>query len=238
MFFEELTALNPELTRFSSGIPDALDGQFVLRSYEPGQIIHQKDSPLKRIGILLRGSFRVINEFENGNIFMVEMNEAVSFVGEVTLLAGAATTSVTIETVTDCLITYLPANTFDAWLKEDPPFLRAVCNHVAAKLYHATYNRGERLFYSAKYLLLKYITAHVKPVMDKGPVSVTLKKTRRQISEETGMTEKTINRTLSVFCREELISIQHGKITVTKAQHELGKRALQFYMTQSRNGSR
>ena len=39
-------------------------------------------------GIIAKGEHRVINEFQNGNIYMIEKNEPVDFVGEVTILAG------------------------------------------------------------------------------------------------------------------------------------------------------
>ena len=109
MRYCELLELAPGLEEFTRQIPEELDGLFQLKTYPAHTLIHQKDSPLERIGILLQGTFRVVNEFENGNVFMIEVNEAVSFIGEVTLLAGAATTSVTIETVTDCLAAgYIP----------------------------------------------------------------------------------------------------------------------------------
>ena len=125
MRFAELLQIAPELSRFTDSIPEELDGQFTLLSYGPHALIHQKDSRLERIGILLKGSFRVVNEFENGNVFMIELNDAVSFTGEVTLLAGAATTSVTIETVSDCLVAFMPVAAFDAWLRRDIRLLRA-----------------------------------------------------------------------------------------------------------------
>lgn len=236
MDYAELLNLNGKLAGFAACIPAELDGRFELQRYAPYQIIHQKDSVLERIGILLEGAFRVVNEFENGNVFMIERNDAVSFVGEVTLLAGASTTSVTIEAVTECLIAYLPVKVFDAWLKADPDFLRVVSRHVAAKLYHASYDRGERLFYSAKYLLLKYIVGHVKNTKWENDPFV-IKKTRRQIGEEVGMTIKTINRTLAGFCQEALISMERGKIAMTKAQYAKAGEALHIYMAQSRNGS-
>lgn len=142
MRYAELLELAPELREFTSRIPEDLDGRFQLRTYPAHTFIHQKDSPLERIGILLRGTFRVVNEFENGNVFMIETNEAVSFIGEVTLLAGAATTSVTIESVTDCLVASVTVALFDAWLQRDIQLLRAVSRHVAAKLYCSSYSRG------------------------------------------------------------------------------------------------
>lgn len=237
MYYAELLELAPELRDFSAGMPKELDGQFLLRTYPAHTLIHQKDSPLERIGILLRGTFRVVNEFENGNVFMIEVNEAVSFIGEVTLLAGAATTSVTIETVTDCLVASLPAEAFDAWLQRDIGLLRAVSRHVAAKLYCSSYSRGERLFHSAKYVLLKYLVRQAEEQGIRTAGKVVLTKTRRQISEEVGLTEKTINRTLTQFARDGVLSIQRGKAAFSAEQYRRAQRELRVYMSQSKNGT-
>lgn len=238
MRFAELLQIAPELSRFTDSIPEELDGQFTLLSYGPHTLIHQKDSRLERIGILLKGSFRVVNEFENGNVFMIELNDAVSFTGEVTLLAGAATTSVTIETVSDCLVAFMPVAAFDAWLRRDIRLLRAVSEHVAAKLYCSSYNRGERLFYSAKYVLLKYLTQQADALGIRRTGRVVLQKTRQEISEEVGMTVKTINRILTRFCRDGLLSIQRGKVALDTAQYRLAQQELKVYINENRNGAR
>lgn len=237
MRFSELTELQPKLLAFAQSIPEELDGQFRLQTFPPHTIIHQKDWCLERIGILLQGTFRVINELENGNVFMIETNHAVSFIGEVTLLAGAATTSVTIETVTDCLVAFLSVDTFDQWLKRDIDLLRHVCEHIAKKLYGSSYNRGERLFYSAKYVLLKYITQQIASQGILGKEQVVLPKTRQQISEEVGMTVKTINRTVQHFQEEGIITNHRGKISMSTQQYTAACKKLKVYISQSRNGT-
>ncbi|MDD6023163.1 MAG: Crp/Fnr family transcriptional regulator [Oscillospiraceae bacterium] len=238
MRFAELLEIAPQLEEFAAHIPEGLDGQFSMKAYGPHEIIRQKDSYLESIGILLRGSFRVVNEFENGNVFMIEMNDAVSFVGEVALLAGASTTSVTIESVTDCLVAYLPVNTFDAWLRQDPQLLRSLSEHVAAKLYCSSYSRGERLFYSAKYVLLKYITQQAETCGIRKAERVVIGKTRQQISEEVGMTVKTINRILTRFGKDGLISTERGKVTLDAVQYHRAQQELKIYISENRNGAR
>jgi len=237
MRYAELLELSPKLRDFTDNIPEELDGQFQLKTYPAHTLIHQKDSVLERIGILLQGTFRVVNEFENGNVFMIEMNEAVSFIGEVTLLAGASTTSVTIETVTDCLAAFLPVSTFDRWLRRDIQLLRAVSRHVAAKLYCSSYSRGERLFHSAKYVLLKYLVQQAEAQGVRSSGKAVLNKTRRQISEEVGLTTKTINRTLTQFSKDGILTIQRGKASFSEEQFHRAQRELRVYMSQSRNGS-
>lgn len=238
MRYEELLALAPALREYTASIPEGLDGQFVLRTYGPHELIHQKDTPLDRIGILLKGTFRVVNEFENGNVFMIELNDAISFTGEVTLLAGAATTSVTIETVTECVLAFLPVEVFDAWLRSDIALLRAVSQHVASKLYCSSYSRGERLFYSAKYVLLKYLTQQAQNGGIRAADRVVIRKTRQEIGEEVGMTVKTINRILARFCQDGLLSMDRGKVSMESAQYQAALRELKVYISESRNGTR
>ena len=125
--------------------------------YPPGTIIHQKDFKLEYFGIVAKGEHRVINEFQNGNVYMIEKNEPIDFIGEVTILAGMERTSVTIETLTETTVIYFRRRDFEDWIGRDIHFLRLVAGKVALKLYRSSYNRGARLFYPPNFLLLDYI---------------------------------------------------------------------------------
>ena len=46
-------------------------------------MLHYK---LEKFGIIAKGEHRVINEFQNGDIYMIEKNKPIDFVGEVTIL--------------------------------------------------------------------------------------------------------------------------------------------------------
>ena len=46
-------------------------------------VLHYK---LEKFGIIAKGEHRVINEFQNGDIYMIEKNKPIDFVGEVTIL--------------------------------------------------------------------------------------------------------------------------------------------------------
>lgn len=47
---------------------------------------------------------------------MIEKNEPIDFVGEVTILAGMEKTSVTIETLTETTVVYFPRKDFEDWI--------------------------------------------------------------------------------------------------------------------------
>ena len=79
---------------------------------------------MKYFGIVAQGENRVINELENGNVYMIERNKAIDFIGEVTLLADLPKTSVTIEAVTDNVVAYVSLKDAKRWLREDMNILR------------------------------------------------------------------------------------------------------------------
>ncbi|MCF0237641.1 MAG: Crp/Fnr family transcriptional regulator, partial [Sphaerochaetaceae bacterium] len=223
MKYEDLVAINPSLKDYCPSIPPENDGHFILRTIQKGSIVHKKDSPLENIGILLSGAFRVVNELENGNVFMIERNEPISFVGEVTLVAEAQTTSVTIEATEDCIVAFTSVKNFSSWLDNDPLFMKKIATHIAKKLYISSYYSGERLFYSSKYVLLKYL------IETASGGNCRIEKTRREMSEETGLTEKTISRLISRFEEIGLVSLVRGKVSMTPEQVEKGQNLKEVY---------
>lgn len=237
MTYEELLQIKPEISAISTNFPSHLDGQFYIQSFPPHALIHQKNTELTKVGILLDGMFRVVNELQNGNIFMIEINEPVSFTGEIALLSGEKRTSVTIETITDCKIAFLPVDVFEEWIMNDLNALRFLSVLVAKKLYSTSYHRGERMFYSTRYIILKYILENEEPVPYMKERWI-IRKTRQQMSEEIGMSVNTVNRTLQGFRQSGLIGMDKGKIVLTKENQECAYEALQVFIAENRNGAK
>ena len=138
MTLEELRKEVPEMENYLKYMPKELEQRYWIRVYEPGVIIHQKDYELECFGIIAKGEHRVINEFQNGNVFMIEKNEPIDFVGEVTILDGMPKTSVTIETLTETTVFYISRKDFEDWIAKDIHFLRLVAHKIAYKLYRST----------------------------------------------------------------------------------------------------
>lgn len=157
MTLEELIETYPEAETYFKNMPEELKTRYTIRKFPPGTIIHQKDYPLDYFGIVCSGNHRVINEFENGNVFMIEKNEAIDFIGEVTILAEKPLTSVSIETLTECVVFMISREDFEMWIAQDIHLLRLVAHKIAYKLYRSSYNRGARLFYPPTFLFLDYM---------------------------------------------------------------------------------
>lgn len=220
MKLDELLEKYPAAKTYFEFMPKELLERYTIRTFPPGYIIHQKDYPLNYFGIIVHGDHRVINEFENGNVFMIEKNEAVDFIGEVAIMAGMEKTSVTIETLTECVAFMISREDFEMWIANDMHFLRLIAREIAFKLYRSSYNRGAKLFYPPTYLFMDYLlkSAEQGKILEKG--SFKLSKTREEIREELGMTVKTINRTIAKLKEQQQINVSGGKVTLTLAQYQ------------------
>ena len=231
MTLEELIETYPEVETCFKNMPEELKTRYTIRKFPPGTIIHQKDYPLDYFGIVCSGDHRVINEFENGNVFMIEKNEAIDFIGEVTILADKPNTSVTIETLTDCVVFMISRADFEMWIAQDIHFLRLVAHKIAYKLYRSSYNRGAKLFYPPTFLFLDYLLKYASLNRIEKTGSITLKKTREGIKEELGMTVKTINRTIAKLKEDGLIDTYKGKVTMDLAQYKRAQEEIAYYVS-------
>lgn len=230
MRLEDLLKEVPELENYIRYMPEELYKRHTIRVYPPGTIIHQKDYPLTSFGIIAKGEHRVINEFENGNVYMIEKNEPIDFVGEVTILAGMEKTSVTIETLTETTVIYFSRKDFEEWIKKDIHFLQLVSHKIAYKLYRSSYNRGARLFYSPHFILLDYILKQADSMNISDTKEILIRKTRQELYEECGITIKTINRTIKKLLEDGVVSLRKGKISMNLEQYHLARKVIHHYV--------
>lgn len=230
MTLEDLIREVPELEEYVRYMPDELWQRYTIRVYPPGTIIHQRDYTLTSFGLIVKGEHRVINEFQNGNVYMIEKNEPIDFVGEVTILAGMEKTSVTIETLTETTVVFFSRKDFEDWIAKDIHFLRLVSQKVAYKLYRSSYNRGARLFYPPHFILLDYILKAAAAMDIEKKQEIVLPKTRQALYEECGITVKTINRTVKKLKEDGLIFLTHGKISMTLEQYRKAQKTIHHYV--------
>ena len=93
MTLTKLEQAVPALKEYTKHMPEDIRSRCTVRIHKAGSIIHQKNMELEHFGIVAMGENRVINEFENGSVYMIEGNRAIDFIGEVTILAGMRHTS-------------------------------------------------------------------------------------------------------------------------------------------------
>lgn len=219
MTLTELEKEVPALLEYTKNMPSDIRSRCTVRTHPAGSIIHQKNMELPYFGIVARGENRVINEFENGNVYMIESNQAIDFIGEVTILANMKKTSVTIEAVTEHVVAYISRKDAERWLSEDMNILALTAKHTAYKLYRSSYTNGAKLFYPPSYLLLDYLIIYARQQRIAKGKTITVQRTRQLLQEEIGINVKTLNRTIRQLKEEGFFTLCKGKITLTYEQY-------------------
>ncbi|MGI6063076.1 Crp/Fnr family transcriptional regulator [Blautia sp.] len=220
MTIEDLEKEIPELLEYTKSMPSEIRRSAFIKIYPPGRLIHQKDCELHFFGIVAKGENRVINEFENGKIYMIETNKAIDFIGEVTLLAEMPRTSVTIEAVTECTVIYISRKEAENWIRNDSHILRLMAKRTAFKLYRSSYNNGLKLYYPPAFLLADYLVRAYESSLSEKTDAVfpengafILQKIRERLCEELGMNIKTLDRTIRSMQKDGYFSLTKGKIS-------------------------
>lgn len=237
MSIQTLIELNPQLKEYVCMMPLRLQTRYFIKVYKPNTIIHHRDTEINAFGIVVTGTHRVTSEFENGNIFVIEKNEAISFIGEVTLLSQHTKTSVTLKAITQCTVMYFSRADFYEWIGSDINILLKITQSIAQKLYRVSYNRGERSFYSGKYILFKYIVEKAETLNIANSDYIKIDKTRQEFSEELGISIKTLNRNIFALKKNDAINIIKGKLILTASQYKQKAAFFALYMKLPKNGA-
>lgn len=80
MTLTELERKVPKLLEYTRYMPEDIRSRCTVRTCRR---VHypSKNMELGYFGIVAQGENRVINEFENGNVYMIESNKAIDFIG-------------------------------------------------------------------------------------------------------------------------------------------------------------
>lgn len=216
MNINHLVELNADFRFFTERMTAEVKDNFFVKRYHIGELIHSKGEKLDYFGILVKGKTRVINEFENGNVYMLETNPAIDFIGEVTILARQPLASVTIEAAEECVVFGLARRYAEKWIFSDIDILGLISSRVAYKLYRNSLNRGMRLFYPSEFIFLDYLIKEGSENDIRRVKTFKINKTRLVISEEIGMNIKTLNRVVAKLKDKGYFLLNKGKIVITE----------------------
>jgi len=231
MTLADLENLNPDFKFFTKSMPEYVKNSFYIKKYEIGEQITSKYESLEKFGILITGQTRVTNEFENGNIYMLESNPAIDYIGDVTILADQKFTSVSIEAAKPSLVFFVPRKYAEKWIFEDLVLLKKISARVACKLYCTSIENGMKFFYPSDYIFIDYIIKKSSQNNIKELQCVKIDETRTMIAEEIGMNIKTLNRTISKLKDKDLFSINKGKINISYKNFQNALKQLEVGMS-------
>lgn len=198
-------------------IPEHIKRQMTVKVFLPGQIIVHKGQAADHVFLLTKGSTRVSNEFASGQRYTFSSLAVPDLIGDLEVLAGQSLYAASNEAVSTCEALAMSAETFFQWMRCDSEFALGVAQMLAAKMYPTSNEAGRVKFQPSLERLHTYLIKRLGTIETSHFILHT---SRQQIADDIGTSVKTVNRGVAKLKEAGLISLHHGKITISKEQQK------------------
>ena len=151
------------------------------------------------------------------------------FFGEIECFAGMPKYRISILSSTQCRLLAIPSVYYMEWMHMDVDALYMRTQENMKRLVTQTAEARKYLFMDGKDRLMVHL---VRKYEQKQPLLdiLELKQTRTRISEEVGVSMKTLNRSIKKLEDMQLIQLNKGKIVITKEQYLQMKADIEYYV--------
>ena len=184
-------------------MPESIRPQVSRRTFRPGEFVVRKGERADHVYILTKGTTRVSNEFASGQRYTFAQQNVPDLIGDLEVLAGQEYFSATNEAL--------------KWMRRDNHFACAIAQQLASKMYPTSNENGQIKFQPSLQRLQEYL---VKRVQLSPSERFILRTSRQQIADDIGTSVKTVNRGVSKLRDAGLITLLHGKISISAEQQQ------------------
>jgi|GEM_PF-747282 len=222
----DLLKNNDQLNEIITQIPSYIESNCRIKEFAAESFILRKDDVLEHVYLLLEGTVNILNEFEEGDRFYFAQQYSLNFLGEIEYLAKEKTNAATCIAETKCITLQIPLTVLDKWIKDDNNFFHFLTYTLAKKNYEASVNRGIERVYPTQHLLKLYLIKQLQSrIADNA--NILFHKSRPKISEELGISVRSVNRAILDLKNEKMITIVKGKIQISEIQYSKIKESIE-----------
>ncbi|MBM4761178.1 Crp/Fnr family transcriptional regulator [Bacillus sp. B15-48] len=176
------------------------------------------NSVCNEIWILIEGRIRAIEEQISGDVYVFTEFQAPQLFGEVEGLSGLSSYKATLVTSTDCQFIVLPMENYLNWIRNDSEALFLRTRTTMKFILEQTKKERTYLFLDGIDRLMLFLTKYYrKHAKNK---SCIIQMNRQQIADETGLSTKTVNRSIKKLSDEGILTKQGGKIVISDQHYE------------------
>ncbi|MEG1472694.1 MAG: Crp/Fnr family transcriptional regulator [Christensenella sp.] len=180
--------------------------------------LFEQGGPLNCIYYLCSGQIGIYNISINGATSRIVYITPGEIVGEMEILCGKNEVAFTAKAYESCEILKIRNQDFISWIKSDSAFMYQMTTGVAHKLYTAATAICQHVRNDAVGIVSLYIMESVKNQFSNKNIAV-INHTRTDIADNCRISERTVNRSIKFLTELNLITVSHGKITVTREQY-------------------
>ena len=211
--------------------PDWILDSFSVEKLEKGRTFIREGDNVDTIYFVIDGLIKATDYRIYGIKFDFVLFTEVYAYGGMEVVMGLEKYRASLETVTDCTVLKIPKKKFAKWMDTDIKALRHESRLMGNYLLEQARNVRAFLFLQGADRLAMHFENRYKKFALNGVLS--LKNDREKLSDYTGLSVKTITRSIKKMEKEGLISREGNRIVINKEQYQMIKDALSQVLSEN-----
>ena len=177
--------------------------------------VYRRGESGEEMCIVLSGGVKVGTQSEDGKEIIFDLLSEGDFFGELSLLDGRPRTA-TVTTLVPSVLVVLERKFFMPFLEDNPITAIRLLHLLACRLRAMDTFLEEVLFLDSETRLAKRVIAleNIYGKMVGNTTHIELKVSQQDIANLVGITRESVNKLLKKWERAEIISLQHGHLTI------------------------
>lgn len=206
------------LQKYMKTANENLLSRMKLETMPQNTIFIRENEDVDTVFILLSGAVRAVDYRIHGIAYEFMSFEPVKVLGAMEIILNIPKYRTTLITETSCTVLVCPAKEFAAWILNDLNSIKMEMESIGNYLLEEDRQNRMFLFLQGRDRLFVLLLQYYEKNGSKETCTVHL--TRSELSDRTGISIRTINRSVKKMEEEGFICKSNSKIMITKAQYE------------------
>ncbi len=205
------------LNRYLSNAPRWFLESMELVKKDKNSIFIEEGKEIKFVYILIEGTVRAIDYRIFGIVYDYNWFDKVKTFGAMEILLKIEQFKTTLMTVTPCTMLKISRSKYEAWMLNDMNALHMEIEDMGKSLLEQARKERVFLFLQGMDRILYLFTEIYENSKENNQIMIS--QTRKEISERTGLSIKTINRSIKKMVENGFIIKKGTKIIITKEEY-------------------
>lgn len=215
MYIDPLFLEDTYLNNFFKKVDYAHADKCKIVTYAPKEFLAIRGFKADRCILVISGKLRVYNQFMNGKNYVLEDISQGAIIGEMEAVCAWPEYTSTVEAATEAKGLLFSNEIYMSWLTKNHEFALGSAKRLGKMMCNASNSKGENLVFSSTLSLALLLRRYYVENSGKDG-SVIVNETRSELSEKSGNSIRTVNRSIKTLIGLGLITIRKGKIWIDK----------------------
>lgn len=201
-------------------VPDAVVKALSHRTIAKGQYLIHAETPCDTVYFILSGKVAGLDHQSHGRVYYFMDFAQMHVVGDFEVFGDIPNYCVSICAAENSEILTLSSSLYVQWVQHDENALFLRIKHIIAMLTFEKKSEREYIFLNCRERLTKYLVKSYENRKNGNAGNHKISMTHLELSERVGFNVRSVQRGIAALEKDGLISIETGKIMISKEQYE------------------